>query len=72
MKEPDKKQRGTNTARRHFLKKATKTAVLVPPAMLLLSRPSTADMFSSVGTQGASPHDYGVNRNEAAERRVDT
>jgi hypothetical protein len=72
MKEPGKSQRGPVTARRHFLKKATRAAVLVPPVMLLLSRPSTADMFSSMGPEGASPHDYGVNRNEAAERRVDT
>lgn len=72
MKEPDEKHRGTNTARRHFLKRATKTAVLVPPAMLLLARPGTGDMFSSIGPRGANPHDYDVNRNEAAERRVDT
>jgi hypothetical protein len=57
MAKSDEKDKGTSKSRRGFLKKAGTAAVLLPPAMAVLSKPSRAKMVRSA-TGGGDHHDY--------------
>lgn len=58
MKKSDEKTKGTSTSRREFLKKAGVTAALTPPAMVLLSRPSSASIVKSGMGNGGDYREY--------------
>jgi hypothetical protein len=57
MAKSDEKDEGASKSRRGFLKKAGTAAVLLPPAMAVLSKPSRAKMVRSA-TGGGDHHDY--------------
>ncbi len=73
MAKSDEKDKGTSKSRRGFLKKAGTAAVLLPPAMAVLSKPSSAKMVRSATGDGGDHHNYPdmktMARKKAAPRR---
>ncbi|UCE75929.1 MAG: twin-arginine translocation signal domain-containing protein, partial [Gammaproteobacteria bacterium] len=69
MAKSDEKDKGTSKSRRGFLKKAGTAAVLLPPAMAVLSKPSRAKMVRSA-TGGGDHHDYPSMNKKVAKKKV--
>lgn len=71
MKHSDDKDKGTSKSRRSFLKKAGTAVVLTPPAMAMLSKPSSANMVRSATGQGDSHHHSGPSmKKKVAKKKV--
>ena len=72
MKNSDDKNQKASASRRKFLKKASVAVALAPPAMVLLSKPSSATMMKSGTGQGGDHHDYGrpVMKKKVAKKKV--
>ena len=70
MAKSDEKGKGTSKSRRGFLKKAGTAAVLIPPAMAVLSKPSSAKMVRSATGQGGDHHDYPNMKKKVAKKKV--
>ena len=72
MKKSDDKSQKTSASRRNFLKKASVTAALAPPAMVLLSKPSRATMLKSGTGQGGDHHEHGrpTMKKKVAKKKV--
>ena len=77
MKKSDEKNKAPSTSRRKFLKKAGVAAALAPPAMVMLSKPSSATIMKSGTGHGGDHHEYSrstmkkkVAKKKVAKKRV--